>query len=133
LTALDPIYEDYDDRAGHIYDGKTMQRTPKFKYNLGLAYATGLGSWQDALEARVNYTHQSKMYWAPDNISFEPAYGLIDASVRLNGPQQNWAVTLWGKNITDELYSQLGLPFLGDLVEVWGPPRTYGIDFTYSF
>src|SRR5262249_44669050 len=60
LTALDPKYEDYDDRAGHIYDDKTMQRTPKFKYNLGLAYSADLGSRSDALEARINYTHQSK-------------------------------------------------------------------------
>ena len=86
-----------------------------------------------SLEARVNYTHQSKLYWGPDNVSFEPAYGLLDASVRLQSPSANWAVTLWGKNLTDELYSQLGLPFLGDLVEVWGPPRTYGVDFSYSF
>ena len=110
-----------------------MQRTPKFKYNLGIAYSTDLPNWPDALEARVNYTHQSKLYWAPDNISFEPGYGLLDASVRLQSPSANWAVTLWGKNLTDELYSQLGLPFLGDLVEVWGPPRTYGVDFSYSF
>lgn len=133
FTALDPVYRDYDDRAGHIYDGKTMQRTPKFKYNLGLAYATDVAGWQDALEARLNYTHQSKLFWGPDNVSFEPGYGLLDASVRVQGPSANWAVTLWGKNLTDELYSQLGLPFLGDLVEVWGPPRTYGVDFTYSF
>jgi iron complex outermembrane recepter protein len=133
FTALEPEYQDYDDLAGHIYDGKTMQRTPKFKYNLGLVYAADLASWADALEARVNYTHQSKLYWGPDNISYEPGYGLLDASVRLQSPSANWAVTLWGKNLTDELYSQLGLPFLGDLVEVWGPPRTYGVDFTYSF
>ena len=36
FTSLDPTYEDYDDLAGHVYDGNTMQRTPKFKYNLGL-------------------------------------------------------------------------------------------------
>ncbi len=110
-----------------------MQRTPEIKYNLGLAYAADVGGWEDGIVARVNYTHQSKMYWAPDNISYEPGYGLLDASVRIQPPSENWAVTLWGKNLTDELYSQLGLPFLGDLVEVWGPPRTYGVDFTYSF
>ena len=73
FTALDPKYQDYNDLAGHIYDGKTMQRTPKFKYNLGLVYSTDLPNWPDGLEARVNYTHQSKLYWGPDNISFEPA------------------------------------------------------------
>jgi iron complex outermembrane receptor protein len=133
LTVLDPKYIDYDDKAGHIYDDNTMQRTPKNKYNLGLVYAADVGGWEDGVVARVNYSYQSKMYWGPDNVSYEPGYGLIDASVRVQPPGGPWAVTVWGKNLNDELYSQLGLPFLGDLVEVWGPPRTYGVDFTYSF
>jgi iron complex outermembrane receptor protein len=133
LTALDPEYIDYDDKAGHVYDGNTMQRTPKTKYNVGLVYSADVGEWQDGVVARVNYTHQSKLYWGPDNVSYEPGYGLLDASVKVQPPAGNWSLTLWGKNLTDELYSQLGLPFLGDLVEVWGPPRTYGVDFTYSF
>ncbi len=132
-SLLDPEYTDYDDLAGHVYDGNTMQRTPKFKYNLGLDYAMTVGQWTDGLVAQLNYTYQDKLYWGPDNVSYEPGYGLLDASLRLQPANANWALTLWGKNLTDELYSQLGLPFLGDLVEVWGPPRTYGVDFTYSF
>jgi iron complex outermembrane receptor protein len=133
MTSLDAQYEDYDDKAGHIYDGNSMQRTPEFKYNLALDYAADVGGWNDGVVARINYTHQSKLYWGPDNISYEPGYGVLDASLRVQPPDANWALTFWGKNIADELYSQLGLPFLGDLVEVWGPPRTYGVDFTYSF
>jgi iron complex outermembrane receptor protein len=133
LTALDPEYLDYDDKAGHIYDGNTMQRTPKVKYNVGVVYAADVGGWRDGIVARVSYTHQSKLYWGPDNVSYEPSYGLLDASVRVQPPSGHWVLTLWGKNLGDELYSQLGLPFLGDLVEVWGPPRTYGVDLTYSF
>ena len=130
---LDPTYIDYDDLAGHIYDGKTMQRTPERKYNLGLDWMIDVGTWTDGLMARVNYTHQSEIYWGPDNVSYEPGYGLLDASIRVQKPDANWGLNFWAKNITDKLYSQLGLPFLGDLVEVWGPPRTYGVDFTYSF
>jgi iron complex outermembrane receptor protein len=133
ITALDPKYIDYNDKAGHVYDGNVMQRTPKTKYNVGLVYSADVGSWQDGIVARVNYTHQSKLYWGPDNVSYEPGYGLVDASVKVQPPSAHWSVTLWGKNLADEQYSQLGLPFLGDLVEVWGPPRTYGADFTYSF
>lgn len=110
-----------------------MQRTPEFKYALALDYTADVGHWSDGLVARVHCVHQSKIYWAPDNISYAPGYGVLDASLRLQSPEASWTLTLWGKNITDELHSQLGLPFLGDLVEVWGPPRTCGVDFTYSF
>jgi len=133
VSSIDPKYIDYDDKAGHIYNGKTMQRSPKLKYNLSADYALDLGDWPKALVAHVNYTHQSKLYWAPDNISFEPGYGTLDASLRLQPPQAHWAVTVWGKNLSNKLYSVGGLPFLGDLVNVWGPPRTYGVDLTYSF
>ena len=132
-SALDPKYIDYDDRAGHIYNGKTMQRTPKTKYNVGFDYAFDVASWSRGATARVNYTRQSKIYWNPDNVSFEPGYGVLDASLHLQRPGARWSLTVWGKNLDDTLYSQLGLPFLGDIVEVWGPPRTYGIDYTYNF
>jgi iron complex outermembrane receptor protein len=133
ISKIDPKYIDYDDKAGHIYNGKTMQRSPKLKYNFSADYAIDVREWPKALVAHVNYTHQSKLYWAPDNISFEPGYGTLDASLRLQPPEQHWAVTVWGKNLSDKLYSVGGLPFLGDLVNVWGPPRTYGVDLTYSF
>lgn len=130
---IDPKYIDYDDKAGHVYNGKTMQRTPKTKFNLGAEYTANLAGSDKSLTARVNYTHQSKIFWNPDNISFEPGYGLVDASLRLAADNKRWAVTVWGKNLSNKLYSQLGLPFLGDLVNVWGAPRTYGVDLTYSF
>ncbi len=132
-SALDPKYIDYDDLSGNVYDGNTMQRTPEFKYNVGFDYMFGAGSWDDAFTLRTNYTHQSKIYWEPRNVSYEPGYGLLDASLYVQPPNASWSLNFWGKNLTDELYSQLGLPFLGDLVEVWGAPRTYGVDFTWTF
>ena len=132
-SILDPKYIDYDDRAGHIYNGNTMQRTPKFKYSVGAEYAFGLGSSSRAVTARINYTHQDKLYWAPDNVSYQPGYGLLDASIKIAPEEARWSVTLWGKNLTNKLYSQVGLPFFGDLVNVWGAPRTYGVDLSYAF
>ena len=40
-----------------------------------------LGQMGDALNFRVNYTWQSDMFWATDNIAKEDAYGLVDVRI----------------------------------------------------
>jgi iron complex outermembrane recepter protein len=42
-------------------------------------------------------------------------------------------VALYGKNLTDELFRTNIIPFFGEEVSQFGPPRTYGIDFSYKF
>jgi iron complex outermembrane receptor protein len=42
-------------------------------------------------------------------------------------------VAVWGKNLTDELYRVNIIPFFGDEVSQFGPPRTYGIDLTLRY
>jgi len=63
---------------------------------------------------------------------------LVDARIALNGRNDRWSVALWGKNLTDEVYypaattvgaAAMGVPGLA----FPGQPRTYGIDFRYSF
>ena len=46
-------------------------------------YTAPLGSWGRALNFRANYTWQSDMFWATDNIAMEPEYGLLDARIGL--------------------------------------------------
>jgi len=73
------------------------------------------------------------MSWATDNISKEPAYGLLDARVSVGPESQRWAVAIWGKNLTDKLYRSHVIPFFGDEVSQFGPPRTYGLDLTLRY
>ena len=133
VTALEPEYIDYDDKAGHIYDGNTMQRTPRPSTTWdSTTQRTSAAGRTASLRASITRTRARCTGRRTTSATSRPT-ALLDASIRIQPPEGNWALTLWGKNLTDELYSQLGLPFLGDLVEVWGPPRTYGVDFTYSF
>gem|GEM_PF-407585 len=110
-----------------------MQRTPETQVSGGVDYTMGLGSWGKALNFRVNYTWQSDMYWATDNIASEPSYGLIDARIGLSPEGAPWQVALWGKNLNDELYRTNIISFFGEEVSQFGAPRTYGVDFTFKF
>lgn len=63
---------------------------------------------------------------------------LVDARLSLENVQVGdgvLAVTLWGKNLTDDDYPTFSINFggLGLITEEYGPPRTYGIDIAYEY
>ena len=47
----------------------------------------------------------------------------------------NLTFTLWGKNLTDDDYPTFGINLggLGPITQVYGEPRTYGLDVTYEY
>ena len=113
--------------------GNRLQRTPETQLTGGVDLTLPLGQLGDALNFRVNYTWQSDMFWATDNIAKEDAYGLLDVRVALSPPSSPWAVALWGKNVTDELYRVNIISFFGEEVSQFAAPATYGVDFSWKF
>jgi iron complex outermembrane recepter protein len=137
---VDATYKDFLESAinpstGQRLDssGNRMQRTPETQVSGGIDYTMGLGSWGDALNFRVNYTWQSDLYWATDNIASEDSYGLLDARIGLSPDNAPWTVAVWGRNLSDELFRTNIISFFGEEVSQFGAPRTYGVDFTFRF
>ncbi len=137
---VDAKYKDFLESAINPSTGQRldssdnrMQRTPETQVSGGVDYTMGLGSWGEALNFRLNYTWQSDMYWATDNIASEDSYGLLDARVALSPEGAPWQVAVWGRNVTDELYRTNIISFFGEEVSQFGVPRTYGVDFTFKF
>jgi len=137
---VDATYKDFIESAinpstGQRLDssGNRLQRTPETQVTGGVDLTLPLGQMGDALNFRVNYTWQGDMFWATDNIAKEDAYGLLDARVALSPPSSPWAVALWGKNVTDELYRVNIISFFGEEVSQFAAPRTYGVDFSWKF
>ena len=59
---------------------------------------------------------------------------LILSDVVLSNNAGKLKFSLWVKNITDEEYIVYGVPLTGvGAVQVFGAPRTYGLDLTYQF
>ena len=125
---IDTEYVDFREASGVISSGNPLQRTPETRYGANLDW-----SITDSFNVFVNYAWQDKMPWQPANLNFEDSYGLLDARATFSPPNAQWAVSVWGKNITDELYRSNVIPFFGEEVSQFGPPRTYGVDFSYSF
>jgi iron complex outermembrane receptor protein len=107
--------------------GNQLQRTPDTQISAGINYHLGMATLD------VQYTWQSDMFWATDNVAKEPSYGLVDGRITIGPEDRTWSVAVWGKNLTDELYRVNIIPFFGDEISQFGPPRTYGIDVTLKY
>lgn len=137
---VDAKYKDFlesalDPTTGQRLDSSDnrLQRTPETQLSAGIDFTTSLGAWENALSFRVDYSWQSDMFWATDNVAKEKAYGLLDARIALSPGDSPWQVAVWGKNLTDELYRVNIISFFGEEVSQFGAPRTYGVDFSYRF
>ena len=113
-------------------------RTPKnqeYTLNAGVEYRRPLVGGFD-LALRVDYEHRGEKYWHPDNLNPMDDFGLVNARLGLDG--ERFGVTLWGKNLSDELFWQdynasafSGLPF-GD-IGFLSRGITWGADVEYRF
>ena len=130
---LDTEYVEFIDDEGNDNSGGFLQRTPDYQLSIGGEFTADVAGWDDALGVRVNYTHQGELFWAPTNAEKEDGYGVLDARISLAPLDAPWSVALYGKNLTDEEYRNHVIPFLGDDVSFFAPPRTYGLEFGYQF
>ena len=132
LTLLDTEYIDFTDSVGNFNDGKFLQRTPKYQYNIGADFTTDLGSWRNGLSANINYNKQGKLSWNPEAIANEDPYGLLSGRISLK-PTDNLTISAWGRNLTNKVYRVNVIAFFGDEASRLGAPRTYGLELGVKF
>jgi iron complex outermembrane receptor protein len=113
--------------------GNQLQRTPESQISAGVDLTLPVANLGNALRFTVNYAWQSELFWATDNIAKEASYGLLDARVALAPEDAPWSVALWGRNLADDLYRTNIIPFFGEEVSQFGPPRTYGVELSWKF
>ena len=108
---------------------------PDYTYAAGLKYEgepTSYGTFSIGLD--VNATDE---FYSGANplTSLNDGHTLWNARAELAEiplKQGTLSVRLWGKNLLDEDYTTLGSQ-LGLLSYMYGDPRTYGLDFAYSY
>ena len=66
------------------------------------------------------------------------AYGLLNARLTLTSSDDRWRISLWGKNLGDEIYTQRlfdlsGQPLVGQKFIILGEPRTFGVELKLKY
>ncbi len=139
--------------------GNDVPQAPEKTATLGAQYVKQLGDglelgvradwqytgamWFHTLQGEETPTIWSALFFPGINSDFyEPEYGSNaqrDAydtlNLRISVSGEQWSVTAWGKNITDELYLQevIPAPEFGGTFNHPSAQAAYGVDFSYRF
>jgi len=121
--------------VGGQFAGNVAPRSPDYKYSLAANFNTPLGNGAKLdVDASVSYSDNWYMEATNQGVSYMDDYSVVDASVRYTAPEGQWDLTLWGKNLGDELITSHSIvSSFGGSVELYAPPRTYGLTANYFF
>jgi len=118
---------------GVDYSGNYLTRNPKHKVAVTPSYRFPLGSGASVTVA-VDYQYESKIYDGISNDPNEvrPSKSLVDARLVFD-THKAWQFSVWGKNLTNEIYRTHVFYLFGGQFATYGPLRTYGATATWRF
>lgn len=126
----------YSDKYGTSVDisGRELAHAPKYTYSLGATYQSDEGFF-----ANVNLTGKDDFYFSDSHSEQSNGSDLINAKV---GYESNdWSISLWARNLTDEKVATRGfyfgnepdLDWVNKKYQRFGAPRQVGITLDYKF
>ncbi|MEM9360608.1 MAG: TonB-dependent receptor [Pseudomonadota bacterium] len=115
----DEVFFDLSGTTG-VIDGDDLDlalpRVPESTYGIGVLYDADLGNL-GSLVSRVNIQHRDEVAYTDSNLGWIQEVDYLDANFTWNTPRDGLAVSLYGKNLLDEV--QVGgdtqTPFPGPL------------------
>jgi iron complex outermembrane receptor protein len=117
--------------TGESLNGKELANAPETAASLLARYGFEIGNGLSAsLQASVNYTGDH--FVSIENLAFnQQDFTLVDARVAIGSVAGKWEVSVYGQNLTDEIYVN-GAGFAS--LDYWiSRPRTYGVRLDYRF
>jgi iron complex outermembrane receptor protein len=125
-----------------VSNNTTVVQAPDKTAALGVQYDFEPFSF-GALSARLDVVYKDEYVFHPLQNKYDAAEErtLLNGRISLNEiplgccEDSKLRVSLWGKNLTDEEYRNWGIDFgtLGWAGNVYGEPRTYGLDVVYEY
>lgn len=111
--------------------GNKQAYSPLLNGNFGLTFASPLTN-EINLITSLNYQYQTEMFFDPENVLEQEAYGLLNANIVISTGIAH--LSFWGQNLTDEVFFSYGYGLSGAVyVASYGLPRTYGSKLTVTF
>ncbi len=125
------------DNAVSVAEGVDLKGVPEFSATLGLAYNTVLpGGLQVRFSGDLAYEDDFyNLLGAQYSHSEVGEKAILNLRFSLGHPRDNWQFSIWGKNVTDELYYPASVYSAAtDSNSVYAAdPATWGMDFKVMF
>jgi iron complex outermembrane recepter protein len=103
---------------------------PKWTTRLEAYYDIDLNGY-GTLTPDVSWNHSSSYFTDLTNspVGFQKSYGIWDASLTYVEPSNRWKLSLWGKNLNNELRRLSAVPSSGYFTQLYfADPLTFGVD-----
>lgn len=124
-------------------NGNQMAYAPELSAFMFVDYDLFTAPDKGVLTLHVDASYRADTYFSPYEIDLHKAdsYWLLGAELRYESSDDRWFASVYGRNLTDELYESWianVTRFLGPLdgaprYVAWGAPRTYGAEFGFRF
>lgn len=111
--------------------GNQLSFSPKRSGSLAADYRLPVGDGQ--LLANVTVSYNSGFYNQPDNILRQPAYTLINSSLKWQIGHSGFSASIWGRNLTNQRVAVSLQPSAISSLRLLAPPRTYGVTLGAEF
>ena len=99
-----------------------------------LRYEFSVGNMRMGLQGNFKYTDDMFRDAFNDPFNHSDSYTTVDARAWIASESGSWELALWGKNLSDEQYTEQAFNFLdltGLANQLYGSPLTYGLTYTY--
>lgn len=131
-SLLKSAYNNYQYGSRNLRN-REFPHTPNYTFNVGFDQ-----SFLSNYKLQLNSVFQDNFYFS--NSHDKKSHAFIVVNTKINYEKNNIKVSLWGKNIFNENYSNRGY-FFSNEPPLWeeklyiqrASPRTYGIDLSYKF
>lgn len=123
-------YDSFRAADGRDYKGSTLRQSPEHSAHFSADYQNYIaeGPFAGKLQWHIGMQYQDESYREPDNqITIQPAVTLIDSKLSWKMANNNWQLSLWGKNLTDRAYIAHLYILGGNDYALFGTPRTFGL------
>lgn len=116
------------------FSGAKFPNTPELTYSTTLKYSTDLSQDLVGDFALVGSYQDETVSTFSDSDLFDMSdYYLLHASATVATVDKHWALTFWGRNLTNEYYLTSVVNSLDTAVRFTGAPRTFGVRLTYNW
>ena len=126
--------DDFTNANGENFSGRDQAHAPDYTYNLGLNYFVN-----DQWMLSVSVDGKDAFYFSDSHNEKSESVNLVNASV--NYSINDWQVSAWVRNATDEDYKTRGFYFGNDprdgytakQYHQYGEPSVFGVTLNYQF
>jgi iron complex outermembrane receptor protein len=115
------------------FSGSTLRQAPENTYSIVAEYTVPSDVGDFDFRAQYAGSDDQHFDFASLDDTVSPSHEELDLSARWIAPDQNYQLSLWVKNATDEAYAQHVYRIGPGSIGAWNAPRTYGLTGTWEF